>query len=130
MGLAVRHADIWNNLAVFQPQLGAKVEALRRRCDALERDFDSIEVSQQCVVVVAADAEQARADLVKAKKIYGGHMGGSLEEHGIWGAPDQVIEHIERHRALGCTSFVIEFFGRDTRAPARLFAEKVMPAFR
>jgi len=24
---------------------------------------------------------------------------------------------------------VIEFFGRDTREPARLFAEKVMPAF-
>jgi hypothetical protein len=26
--------------------------------------------------------------------------------------------------------FVIEFFGRDTREPARLFAERVMPAFR
>ena len=34
-----------------------------------------------------------------------------------------------RHRALGCTLFPIEFFGRDTREPARLFAEKVMPAF-
>jgi hypothetical protein len=30
---------------------------------------------------------------------------------------------------LGCTGFVIEFFGRDTREPARLFAEHVMPAF-
>ncbi len=26
--------------------------------------------------------------------------------------------------------FVIEFFGRDTRVPARLFAEKVMPGLR
>jgi hypothetical protein len=25
---------------------------------------------------------------------------------------------------------VIEFFGRDTREPARLFAEKVIPALR
>lgn len=31
--------------------------------------------------------------------------------------------------AAGCTMFIIEFFGRDTREPARLFAEKVMPAF-
>jgi hypothetical protein len=31
--------------------------------------------------------------------------------------------------SLGCTSFVIEFFGRDTREPARLFAEAVMPRF-
>jgi hypothetical protein len=26
--------------------------------------------------------------------------------------------------------FVMEFFGRDTREPARLFAETVMPHFR
>jgi alkanesulfonate monooxygenase SsuD/methylene tetrahydromethanopterin reductase-like flavin-dependent oxidoreductase (luciferase family) len=129
MGIAARHADIWNNLAVFQPRLGEKVAALRRRCAELGRDFDGITVSQQCVVVIAEDEQRARADLEKAKKIYGGHMGAALEEHGIWGAPDRVAERIERHRALGCTHFVIEFFGRDTRIPARLFAEKVMPSF-
>jgi alkanesulfonate monooxygenase SsuD/methylene tetrahydromethanopterin reductase-like flavin-dependent oxidoreductase (luciferase family) len=56
-------------------------------------------------------------------------MGAVLEEHGIWGDPDGVIERIERHRKLGVSSFIIEFFGRDTREPARLFAEKVRPAF-
>ena len=105
-------------------------EALKRRCDEVGRDFDEIEVSQQCVVVIGEDEASARAQLEKAKTIYGGHMGASLEEHGIWGAPDQVIEKLERHRALGCSFFPIEFFGRDTRVPARLFAEKVMPAFR
>ncbi len=33
MGIVARHADIWNNLAVNQAQLGAKVEVLRRRCE-------------------------------------------------------------------------------------------------
>ena len=42
---------------------------------------------------------------------------------------DGVIERIEKQRALGVSGFIIEFFGRDTREPARLFAEKVMPAF-
>jgi F420-dependent oxidoreductase-like protein len=129
MGIVARHADIWNNLAAFQSQLGAKVEALRRRCDELGRDFGTLDVSQQCVVVIGEDETQARAHLEKAKKIYGGHMGGSIEEHGIWGTPDGVIECIERHRALGCNQFVIEFFGRDTTVPAQLFADKVMPAF-
>ncbi len=129
MGIAVRRADIWNNLAVFQPQLETKVEALRRRCDELGRDFDSIEVSQQCTVVLAGDEASARQHLEKAKKVYGGHMGGAIEEHGIWGTPEQVIERIRRHVDLGCTLFVIEFFGRDTRDPARLFAEQVAPAF-
>jgi F420-dependent oxidoreductase-like protein len=130
MGIAARHADIWNNMAVFQAQLGHKIEVLKQRCEEADRDFDSLEISQQCVVVIAEDDGAAREALEKAKKIYGGHMGGALEEHGIWGAPDRVIECIERHRALGCSSFIIEFFGRDTRPPAQLFAEKVLPAFR
>jgi len=130
MGIAVRHADIWNNLAVFQPQLDRKVEALKRRCGELGRDFESIEVSQQCTVVIAPDEATARQHVEKAKKVYGGHMGGQIEQHGIWGTPEQVAEKIQRHVDLGCTLFVIEFFGRDTREPARLFAEKVMPAFR
>ena len=130
MGIAARHADIWNNMGVFQGQLGAKVEALRRRCDEVGRDFDTLEISQQCVVVIAEDDAAADAALAKAGKIYGGHMGGALAEHGIWGTPTRVIDAIERHIGLGCTTFVIEFFGRDTRAPAQLFAENVIPAFR
>jgi len=129
MGIAARHADIWNNMAVSQAQLAAKVEALRRSCDREQRDFNSIEISQQCIIVIGEDDEAARASLEKAKKIYGGHMGAGLEAHGIWGAPERVIECIEQHRALGCSLFLMEFFGRDTRPPARLFADKVMPAF-
>src|SRR5262245_18587475 len=117
--LAAKHADIWNNLAVNQGQLGAKVEVLRRHCEAVDRDPASIEISQQWFVVIAADEQAAREALAKATRIYGGHMGGGLEEHGIWGTPEQVIERIAAHRGLGCTLFVMEFFGRDTREPAR-----------
>jgi F420-dependent oxidoreductase-like protein len=129
MGIVARHADIWNNLATFQPQLGAKVEALRKRCREVGRDESTLEISQQCVVVIEEDEARARESLEKAKKVYGGHMGGAIEEHGIWGSPERVIEGVEKHRKLGCGLLVIEFFGRDTRVPARLFAEKVMPAF-
>lgn len=130
MGIAARHADVWNNMAVFQAQLPAKIEAMKRRCDEVGRDFATLEVSQQCVVVIAADDAAANAALDKAGKIYGGHMGASLAEHGIWGTPARVVDCIARHVELGCTGFVIEFFGRDPREPARLFAEQVMPAFR
>ena len=129
MGIAARRADVWNNLAVHQAELGTKVEALRRRCDELGRDPDTIAISQQCVVVIAETEDAARTALAKAQKIYGGHMGAGLEEHGIWGTPERVVECLERHRKLGCSQFVIEFFGRDTREPARLFAERVLPAF-
>jgi alkanesulfonate monooxygenase SsuD/methylene tetrahydromethanopterin reductase-like flavin-dependent oxidoreductase (luciferase family) len=130
MGIAARQADIWNNLAVAQGELAGKVEALRRRCAELGRDPESIEVSQQCLVVIAESEDAARAALERAGRVYGGHMGAGLEAHGIWGTPARVIERIRRQVALGCTLFVIEFFGRDTREPARLFAEQVLPAFR
>jgi len=126
MGIAAKHADVWNNMAVFQGQLGRKVEALRRRCDEVGRDFATLEVSQQCTVVIAEDEARAKEQLAKAGRVYGGHMGAALAEHGIWGTPERVIECIERHRTLGASFFVIEFFGRDTREPARLFAETVM----
>lgn len=127
--IAAQHADIWNNLAVSQGELGHKIDVLKRHCDAVGRDFAAIEVSQQCVVVLSADDGAAREALAKAGKVYGGHMGAAIEEHGIWGTPAQVIDKIAHHIRLGCTSFVIEFFGRDTREPARLFAEQVLPAF-
>lgn len=130
MGIVARHADIWNNMAVTQAVLGEKVEALKRRCDEEKRDFGTLQVSQQCVVVIAETDDEAKTALEKAEKIYGGHMGAALKEHGIWGTPAQVVEGIERHRKKGCTGFIIEFFGRDTRVPAQLFAEEVIPALR
>ena len=127
MGIVARHADIWNNMAIAQGQLAQKVEALMKRCDEAKRDPAEIQISQQCVVIVEETDEAARAALARAGKIYGGHMGAGLEEHGIWGTPERVAECIERHRRLGCTSFIMEFFGRDTRPPAELFASEVLP---
>jgi len=129
LAIAAKYADIWNNLAVNQGVLAEKVAAFRARCADVGRDPDSVVISQQCTVVIAEDDSGARDALAKASKIYGGHMGAGLEAHGIWGSPDRVVDCIQRHVELGCTMFVIEFFGRDTREPARLFAEKVLPAF-
>ena len=123
--LVARHADIWNNLAVNQGQLAHKVETLHDHCRAIGRDPHSIQVSQQTMVVIGKDAADAHATVEKAQAIYGGHLG-----QGIVGTPEQCIEKIRAHVAAGCTMFVIEFFGRDTREPARLFAETVLPAFK
>jgi alkanesulfonate monooxygenase SsuD/methylene tetrahydromethanopterin reductase-like flavin-dependent oxidoreductase (luciferase family) len=126
--IAAEHADLWNNLAVHQGALAAKIDVLRRHCGEVGRDFDSIKLSQQTLVVIGEDERNGREKMQKATGLYGGHL-GDIENHGIWGSPEQVIERVERHVRLGVRHFVIEFFGRDTREPARLFSEKVMPAF-
>lgn len=126
--IVAEHADLWNNLAVHQGKLASKIEILRRHCREVGRDFDSIRLSQQTLVVIGQDERDGLEKMQKATGLYGGHL-GDIEKHGIWGSPEQVVEQIERHVKLGVRHFVIEFFGRDTREPARLFAEKVMPAF-
>jgi alkanesulfonate monooxygenase SsuD/methylene tetrahydromethanopterin reductase-like flavin-dependent oxidoreductase (luciferase family) len=126
--IAAEHADIWNNLAVNQGSLDRKIDVLRRHCDAVGRNFADITLSQQTLVVIGEDENDGLDKMRKATSLYGGHL-GDIEKHGIWGSPAQVIERVERHVKLGIRLFVIEFFGRDIRQPARLFAEKVLPAF-
>ncbi len=130
MRIAAEHADCWNNMAVTQGQLKEKAAAFRQRCEDVGRDPAEVEISQQCTVVIAEDEATAKTALEKAHKVYGGHMGAGLEAHGIWGHPDRVIDGIERHREHGVSLFIIEFFGRDTREPAQLFAETVMKHYR
>jgi len=95
-----------------KPSIDATAPRLRRHRDLAVRGGDRRGRGE-------GFAREGEEDLRRAH-------GASLDEHGIWGAPAQVIERIERHRALGCTFLPIEFFGRE---PARLFAESVMPAF-
>ena len=123
--IVAQHADIWNNLAINQPDLGRKVEKLRAHCAAIDRDPATVTVSQQCMVIIGENEAEAAAGVEKAHRIYGGHLGP-----GIAGTVQQCIDRIGVMVGLGCTMFIVEFFGRDPRDPARLFAERVMPAFR
>ena len=56
-------------------------------------------------------------------------MGDPKGPLAITGTVEQCCEKIQKHIDLGCTMFVMEFFGRETIEPATLFAEEVLPAF-
>lgn len=130
MRTAARFADIWNNSAAGQSNLPRKVEVLRRLCDEVGRNPADVRVSQQTLVLITERGEDVEPMLERAGRIFGGHMGDVRGPLAIAGTPEMVGDAIQRHLDLGCTHFVIEFFGRDTREPARLFAETVMPRFR
>lgn len=127
--LVAQHADLWNNLAGQQPNLAHKIDVLKGHCDAVGRDFSEIVVSQQCLVTIAATAEEAAPMADRAQKIFGGHMGDPKGPIAITGTADQCCEAIQKHIDLGCTGFVMEFFGKDTIEPAQRFAEEVVPNF-
>ncbi len=130
MRIAARHASIWNNSAGHQARLAHKIEVLRAHLKEANRDPELVRISQQCMVLITEKDEDVEQMLQRAEKIFGGHMGDVRGPLSIAGTPDIVEERIRRHIELGCSHFVIEFFGRDTREPARLFAEQVIPRFR
>ncbi len=127
--LVAREANIWNNLAGQQADLAHKVDVLKRHCDDVGRDFGEITVSQQCLVTIARDAAVAGPMADQAQRIFAGHMGDPKGPMAITGTPDQCCEAVQKHIDLGCTMFVMEFFGKDTQEPAQLFAEEVVPQF-
>lgn len=130
MKLAAKEAAIWNNMAAQQGSLERKVGVLKEHCAAIGRDPGDIVISQQCLVTIAPDEASAGPMVEAAKKIFGGHLGDPTGPLGISGPPERVRDQIQKHIDLGCTMFQIEFFGRDPREPAKLFAETVMPHFK
>ncbi|MEE9277759.1 MAG: TIGR03560 family F420-dependent LLM class oxidoreductase [Dehalococcoidia bacterium] len=128
--IAAQFADIWNNLAGFHGDLPHKIDVLHRHCEAVGRDPNDIVVSQQCLVIIAPNEETLAPMVETAQRIFGGHMGDPTGPLALTGTPEQVAERIQKHVDLGCTMFVMEFFGRDTVEPATLFAREVAPHFR
>jgi alkanesulfonate monooxygenase SsuD/methylene tetrahydromethanopterin reductase-like flavin-dependent oxidoreductase (luciferase family) len=128
--IAARDAAIWNNLAGHQAALPRKIEVLKQHCADVGRPAGEIVISQQCLVTIAPDEESAGPMIETSKKIFGGHMGDPSGPMAISGSPGRVREQIQKHIDLGCTMFVMEFFGRDTKEPAALFAETVLPHFK
>lgn len=127
--LAAREASIWNNPAGSQGKLEENVTALRAAMDKVGRDPSEVRISQQCLVAIAPNEAEAEPMIALAKKIFGGHMGDPTGPLAIVGTPDRIVEQIGKHQELGCSMFMIEFFGTDTRGPAQMFAEKVLPQF-
>ena len=78
--------------------------------------------------MIGENEADAKAKDEKAQMLYGGHMGAG-GPMSVAGTAEQCIDRIRQHTKLGCTMLIIEFFGKDTREPAALFSEKVMPAF-
>jgi F420-dependent oxidoreductase-like protein len=126
--LVARHADVWNNAGDLT-EFTHKIAVLRAHCAAEGRDFAAIEKSWFGNVIIDADAARARMRLERAATAWG-MKPEQMAGRALAGTPEEVIARIRAYVALGVTHF-IGMFGRvDDLRSARLFAERVAPAFR
>jgi len=124
--VAAQHANIWNCPNNAATDLSRKIEVLKRHCDSLGRDFQEIEISEQCVCVLGANEKEFKEKWRLARQMLSGTF--DLQKTAFRGIPDQVAEQLRARRAQGVTFFIVLFADFHAPETLHLFAEKVLPA--
>ncbi len=125
--VVAEHADIWNCPNNAAPELERKLDVLKRHCDAIGRDPQTIEVSEQCVVVLGRDEQDLRHKLQFAKRTLGAVF--DIDNTALRGTPEQLVDAIEARSRQGVTFFIMLFGDLNQPETLELFAQKVAPAF-
>ncbi|HET9092957.1 MAG TPA: TIGR03560 family F420-dependent LLM class oxidoreductase [Acidimicrobiales bacterium] len=95
MGIAARHADIWNYWGTPE-HIAHKISVLDRHCEAAGRDPASLERSVQALVHLTDDPAGAEALLATGDR-----------QPTLAGSPAEIGEHLARYRELGVSEFVL-----------------------
>ncbi|MBI4638272.1 MAG: TIGR03560 family F420-dependent LLM class oxidoreductase [Candidatus Rokubacteria bacterium] len=125
--LVAEEADVWNCPGARYADFDRKVEALRRHCGEVGRDFDTVELSLQDLVVVAATEAAATQKLAEARHRFA--FLGDIETLGTHGTPERCIETLRRKADQGISYFICLFTDGGAPETVRLFGERVLPAF-
>jgi F420-dependent oxidoreductase-like protein len=126
--LVAEEADIWNCSAGHYAELDRKVSSLREHCRAVGRDFASIELSLQDLVVIAPTDAALQAPLADARRRLS--FFGDVDAIATIGTPDRCIDTLRKKVAQGISYFICLFTDGGQPDTVRLFGERVLPAFR
>jgi len=125
--LVARYAQVWN-MGGSPAEFVHKMKILDQHCADVGRDPREIERSWFGPLLIDDDPE--RLDRRLKKRAAAGGVGAALDERMIAGTPEQVIARIREFTAIGVTHFIAMFGRVDDLRATRMFAEKVIPAFR
>lgn len=120
--LVAKYADRWNCPAGYR-DFKHLLGVLHGHCREVGRDPSTITVSEQLMVCIGANKEEADKKWEMAK----GRRPFSFTA--IKGTPEQVIAQLKEHVSWGITMFTIMFADMAPPQTVELFAREVMPAF-
>jgi len=129
--LVAQHADRWNCPAAVAPRVEQKWQVITAHCQAVSRNPEEIEVSEQVVTVLGRDEHDFQNKWPVAKQTLG--RLADLEKTALRGDPAGVIAGIKEKNRKGVTLFAMvlsDIAQDDFLATLQLFAKEVMPAFR
>jgi F420-dependent oxidoreductase-like protein len=128
-----RHADISNYAAwMGTPEaFKTKSETLDSHCRKVGRDPGEITRSWACYTLISEDKGKAEMSMGRYTRSMQARYGNEAGDRRppLAGAPDEVIEQVQRYIDAGVRMFIVRFMGDDFSSEARLFAEEVAPSF-
>jgi len=125
--VVAEHANIWNCPNNVAAELPRKLQALRAHCESVGRNFEEIEVSEQCVFIIGKDDADLERKTATAKALLG-HV-WDIEKGAFRGTPSQLVEAFRLRQQQGVTFFIGLFGDLNQPESLELFAREVLPAF-
>lgn len=125
--LVAEHANIWNCPNNVAHELPRKLDVLKGHCERIGREPSTIEISEQCVMVLGRTEDDLRQKMQFARRALGAVF--DIDKTALRGTPDQLIEAIQARSRQGVTFFTTLFGDLNQPETLELFAEKVAPAF-
>ena len=126
--IVAQYADGWNILLGSSfATVKRKTDILRRHCDALKRDFSTIEKSLFLAVVLAEDEKELKRREAESARALGGRGLWASRELGTAGTPERVAETLRALQALGFHHFQMVFPYQQEQEMLQRFAELVIP---
>ena len=121
MRIVAKHADRWNCPAGYR-DFQHKFNVLKQHCQAVGRDLNQINISEQLLVCIGANEAEVDEKWKIAQRL-------PFWRTGIKGTPGQLVEHLHERISRGITFFTIIFGDMNSNQSIDLFAREVMPAF-
>lgn len=116
--VVAKHADWWNLPGGTLESYAHKLEVLRRHCEAVGRDYDTIVKSWNPEAVAVAPTQ------VEAQRIADA---SPFKANPIVGTPEQVAAQLQQYVDLGVSYIVVRLLDFPRTEGIELFAQEVMP---
>ncbi|MHA1713786.1 MAG: LLM class F420-dependent oxidoreductase [Candidatus Ranarchaeia archaeon] len=123
--IVAEHANR-SNFQDLPPIYAKKLDVLKKHCEAIGRDFNSIEKSYLRNFIVGKTQSDAEKKMKKA--FLPGDTMENFKLFNTWGDPSTIIEHFREYRKLG-VSYMMVYLPNivDDSDAIQLFSDEVIP---
>lgn len=128
MTVVAKHANLWNSAAGVD-DLAVMTKRLDEKCAAIGRDPAEIERTAIALHAFAATPARTAAKEQALSKVFNRPF-EEIAPRVLSGAPEQVIEQLQRYVDIGITHFMISQFAPYDLDGLKLMADKIIPHFK